>query len=448
MAEQTVEARIRDLERRLDLDPGSRLFVALAEEYRKVGRIRDALSALQKGNLAHPGYVAAQVALGRVYVEAKQTTDAIATFTKVLSADPGNLVAAKSLADIHLDRGDKLESLKKYKLYRALSGDRKVDGIIAELEPQVEPKPVTPLRKWNVPAEPLPPPPSFQDTDKSKRRPTRMPGAMPPPPMDEPFEITPLSFEPGDDSGKGGSHDSEGPFLVPTRDAMIAAPPKPEPPAPKAQAAPIVPDLPAAAPEAAPLPAQVPPAPQAGQTAQTALEADAVTRVIDVSAFAASPAPPETPSEPAPAPAPESPAETEAPALPASEVATVAAVIPSLAAAAVEEASAAAEPAMAASASAPEEPGAPAGRALADLYYGQGHYAEALQIYDDLVSRNPFDEDLQRMRRDAEARLLPAGVTPAAASTDLALERRLARIRTLKGWLTQVKGRVIPSPRP
>ena len=111
MAEQTAEARIRDLERRLDLDPGSRLFVSLAEEYRKIGRLRGrALGALQKGLLAHPGYVAAQVALGRVYLEANQTTDAIATFTKVLVADPGNLVAAKSLADIHLGRGDKLEA--------------------------------------------------------------------------------------------------------------------------------------------------------------------------------------------------------------------------------------------------------------------------------------------------------------------------------------------------
>ena len=102
----------------------------------------DALSALQKGLLAHPGYVAAQVALGRVYLEANQTTDAIATFTKVLVADPGNLVAAKSLADIYLARGDKLEAVKKYKLYRALSGDRKVDAMIAELETQVAPKPV------------------------------------------------------------------------------------------------------------------------------------------------------------------------------------------------------------------------------------------------------------------------------------------------------------------
>jgi tetratricopeptide (TPR) repeat protein len=397
VAEPTVEARIRDLERRLDMDPGSRLFVALAEEYRKIGRFRDALSALQKGLLSHPGYVAAQVALGRVYLEANQTTDAIATFTKVLSADPGNLVAAKSLADIYLGRGDKLESLKKYKLYRALSGDRKVDAIIADLEPQVAPKPVIPPRPV-APAEPLPPPPSFQETDKSRRRPLpRMPGAMPAAPLEEPFEITPLSFEPGEDSGKSAVH--EGPFLVPTRDVLIAAPSKPAAPPPEPTPAPeAVPSVTAieeAAQVAPPPPQPVPAEPPA----------------------AAAPAEPESAPLEQPEPAPPQPAE------PPKAVEVVEAKTPSEAPAPATEA----------------EPSRPTGRALADLYYAQGHYAEALQIYDDLVNRNPFDQELQRMRRDAEARLLPAGSVPEAAAADSALEKRLARIRVLKQWLAQVQ---------
>jgi tetratricopeptide (TPR) repeat protein len=348
VADAAAEAKIHDLERRLDMDPGSRLFVSLAEEYRKLGRLRQALSALQKGLLAHPGYVAAQVSLGRVYLEAGQSTDAIATFTKVLVADPGNLVAAKSLADVQLARGDKLEALKKYKLYRALSGDRKVDGMIAELETQVAPRPVPPPRT-KAPAEPLPPPPSFQETDKSRRR------AMPKPVLrsepsglSEPFEVTSVTFDPGEDSGKARA--SEGPFLIPTRDVALA------------------------------------------------------------------PAPPPAPGEPEPAPveASEAPAPVEAPA---------------------------AVPAVPAE---PEETSKPTGRALADLYYSQGHYAEALQIYDDLVNRHPFDEELQRMRRDAEARLLPAGSPPAsgppaATPPDNALERRQARIRALKQWLSAVQ---------
>jgi tetratricopeptide (TPR) repeat protein len=320
VAEHTAEARIRDLERRLDLDPGSRLFVALAEEYRKIGRFRDALSALQKGLLAHPGYVAAQVALGRVYLEARQTTDSIATFTKVLVADPGNLVASKSLADIYLSRGDNLEAVKKYKLYRALSGDRKVDEVIAHLETLVAPRPVVPARPA-VP-EPPPPPPKFQETDKSRRRTQRTPGEAPPPPLTDPFEITPLPFEIGEDSGQSLTTDD--PFPVPTRDMPLAPPPP------------------------------------------------------------ASPVPPPTPAV---APRPEA--------------------------------------------------AKPTGRALADLYYAQGHYAEALQVYDDLVARHPFDEDLQRMRRDAEARLLPAAAAGGAA--EAGLEHRLARIRVLRRWLALVQ---------
>jgi tetratricopeptide (TPR) repeat protein len=366
VADQTPEARIRDLERRLDLDPGSRLFVSLAEEYRKLGRLKESLSALQKGLLAHPGYVAAQVALGRVYLEASQTTDAIATFAKVLVADPGNLVAAKSLADIYMARGDKLEAVKKYKLYRALSGDRKVDPLIAELETQVAPKPVVPARPAAVaPVEP-PPPPKFQETDKSRRRP--IPKPLPSVADEGPFEIPSLQFELGEDSGQERPTADE-PFLVPTRDVVIAA-----------------------VPPSAPV----------------------------------EPAKREISSEPPPAAEPPAPPPAEIVPFPARPHADV----PPPALAAPPAASVNPEP---------ESAAPPSGRALADLYYAQGHYAEALQIYDDLVNRHPFDNDLKRMRRDAEARLLPAGVTPGSLAPDPGLERRLARIRKLKRWLALVQ---------
>ena len=409
MPDPAAEARIRDLERRLDLDPGSRLFVSLAEEYRKVGRIRDCLSALQKGLLAHPGYIAAQVALGRAYLEANQATESIATFTKVLVADPANLVAAKSLADIHLSRNDNLEALKKYKLYRAISGDRKIDEVIARLEPLVAPKPVTPPRK--AAPEPPPPPPKFQETDKSRRRTVpKMPAAAgEPAPLADAFELTSLPFEPGEDSGGTRTED---PFpFVPTRDVSLAKPAssgrsEAEPPPPA-----FAPPRPSPEPE--PPAFAPPPAPAAA-----APETDAVPPAAPVVAFPApalvvSPAASESPE----APPTEAPAPPEPPAPPPLP-------FPAPAAASAEDAG---------------EPVRPTGRALADLYYAQGHFAEALQIYDDLVTRHPFDEDLKRMRRDAEARLLPASTTPAAAAPDVGLERRLSRIRALKRWLQVVQ---------
>ncbi len=84
-------------------------------------------------------------------------------------------------------------------------------------------------------------------------------------------------------------------------------------------------------------------------------------------------------------------------------------------------------------------PAAPSGRGLADLYYSQGHYAEALQIYDDLVTRHPFDEELMRMRREAEARLLPAGQVHSSVAPDPGVERRRARIRVLERFLSRVQ---------
>ena len=80
----------------------------------------------------------------------------------------------------------------------------------------------------------------------------------------------------------------------------------------------------------------------------------------------------------------------------------------------------------------------PERRALADPH-SQGHYAEALQIYDDLVTRHPFDEDLMRMRRDAEARLLPAGQVHSTTAPDPGVERRRARIRVLESFLSRVQ---------
>jgi tetratricopeptide (TPR) repeat protein len=470
VAELSADARIRDLERRLDMDPGSRLFVSLAEEYRKLGRFKQALSALQKGLLAHPGYVAAQVALGRVYVEVGQSTDAIATFTKVLVADPGNLVASKSLAEIYLGRGDKLEALKKLKLYRALSGDRKVDEAIAGLEAQVEPRPPTPTRQVKkAPAEP-PPAPKFHETDKSRRRSSARPTNQSAAELTDAFEITSLEFHPGDDSGGVASED---PFpFVPTRDTAIstpvASPQAPFPPSP-AQPAPTTPAPPSPAaaavsatstsfssgaplaeppaplappplpPEPAPpsvldsptgpmvLPVPTPPPAEIPDAASDPFSATHASSVLEDTSPSAPPVGPQN-GDGAPQPFFRQSDEAifgEVPALfqNPEDLAPEAALGPK---------SEAEAPAAAAAAT-------PSGRALADLYYSQGHYAEALQIYDDLVTRHPFDEELMRMRRDAEARLLPAGQVHSSTPPDPGVERRRARIRVLERFLSRVQ---------
>lgn len=354
MADPGAEGRIRDLKRRLELDPGSRLFVALAEEYRKTGRIADALSTLQKGLLAHPNYVSAQVALGRAYLEAGQITEAIATFSKVLVADPGNLVSAKSLADVYLSRGESVEAIKKYKLYRALSGDRSVEDIVHRLEEELAPPPPA------LPAPgaaPPPPPPSFSETPsgpirRSRASPIAADAEEQRGEVDDPFDITSVDFEPAESTYP--PPESE-PFPVLSRDTPLVARPGIRPAAPEPESA--------------------------------------VTRQIRVSEL--------LPLSPA--------AESAAP----------------------EQRSQAPR----------SETSSPQGRTLADLYFAQGHYAEALRIYDELAASNPFDREVSRMRRDAQARLLPASSAPGGGVPDAALQRRLGKMRALKQWLSVVQAR-------
>jgi len=132
-----AEARIRELRRRMGQSATSPLFVGLAEEYRAAGRLPDAIVALEKGLAAHQGYVAARVLLGRMYLEAGRVDDAARMFASALALDPANMVSARSLAEIHRSRGEKIESIRKYKLYHALSGDRAAEEVIGELEKEI-----------------------------------------------------------------------------------------------------------------------------------------------------------------------------------------------------------------------------------------------------------------------------------------------------------------------
>ena len=323
--------------------------MALAEEYRKSGRLSEALSTLQQGLLSHPNYLSAQVALGRAHLESGQVTEAIATFSKVLATDPGNLVSAKSLADIYLSRGETLEAIKKYKLYRAISGDRSVDGVIARLEKDLLPPP--PPRSSAIPDAPVPPPPAFLDQPAGPVRRAEFTTAPSEPASgsEDPFDLSPVSFEPLGMPGSAGISEPFGALF-------------PEPAAPAA-----------------------PPPPVADASADVATRAFRLSEILGTPGPAAS----------APPPAGEGPGGSS-------------------------------------DASGAE----PQGRTLADLYFAQGHYAEALRIYDELVSANPFDEELRRLRRDAEARLLPAGSATASGAADPAFERRLKRIRALRQWLS------------
>ena len=124
------ELRLADLRRRLETDSGSRLFVQLAEEYRRMGRLDEALGVLEKGLQEHPGYVSAQVALARVRLDRGEAPAASTVLEGVVARDPTHLVAAKLLVEARLQCGDPAGAKSRLDLYRLLNdGDPESDEL-------------------------------------------------------------------------------------------------------------------------------------------------------------------------------------------------------------------------------------------------------------------------------------------------------------------------------
>jgi tetratricopeptide (TPR) repeat protein len=106
------ETRIEDLRRRVEADPTSIAFAALAEEYRRLGRYQDAVDVCRRGLERHPAYLSARVTLGRALIELDQLEAGARELEQVLASAPENLAAIRALAEVHRRRGELPESIE------------------------------------------------------------------------------------------------------------------------------------------------------------------------------------------------------------------------------------------------------------------------------------------------------------------------------------------------
>ena len=104
--------RIDELKRRVQQDPASIAFAALADEYRRAGLFHDAVETCRAGLQRHPSYVSARVTLGRALIELGEFQEAAEHLEQVLRSAPENLAAIRALADIHRRNPESLESLQ------------------------------------------------------------------------------------------------------------------------------------------------------------------------------------------------------------------------------------------------------------------------------------------------------------------------------------------------
>jgi tetratricopeptide (TPR) repeat protein len=131
--------RIEELRRRVQGDPASIAFAALAEEFRRAGRFKEAVETSRAGLRHHPTYVSARVTLGRSLVELQEFEQAERELAFVLRSAPDNLAARRALGELCWQRLRFADALLHFKAALALAPrDTELPGVIASLERELE----------------------------------------------------------------------------------------------------------------------------------------------------------------------------------------------------------------------------------------------------------------------------------------------------------------------
>jgi len=124
-------AGVRRFEEILKRDPLAYSFAPLADLYRSLGLLEDALQAARKGCAIYPDFAAGQMALARAAFESALKAEAKSALEAVVRITPENLEAQRLLADIYSADGEQAAAL------RCL-------GIVSSLE-TILPEPVMPV---------------------------------------------------------------------------------------------------------------------------------------------------------------------------------------------------------------------------------------------------------------------------------------------------------------
>ena len=91
-------SEIAKLSERFNKDPKSRMFVQLADAYRKNNMIDEALEVLNKGLQYHSQYPLAYLIQGKCFIDKRMLNQARESFEKTISLDPQNVLALQMLA--------------------------------------------------------------------------------------------------------------------------------------------------------------------------------------------------------------------------------------------------------------------------------------------------------------------------------------------------------------
>ena len=119
-------------------NPSSRVFAPLAETYRQLGLIDEALKILNKGIRKHPSYTLGHIVLANCYFDKNQHEDAYKTLLPFVGNHYDNHRLQKLFANICYKLSYFDEALNAFKLVLFISpGDHEVAKIIKKLEDEI-----------------------------------------------------------------------------------------------------------------------------------------------------------------------------------------------------------------------------------------------------------------------------------------------------------------------
>lgn len=107
---------IEKYERSLQRDPNSKVFAALADALREIGKLTRAEEVARHGLGIHPDYVGGYVALGRILFQAKRFDEAVPVLQKAVSVSPENLLAYQLLGSCFIELKNPKEALRAHKM--------------------------------------------------------------------------------------------------------------------------------------------------------------------------------------------------------------------------------------------------------------------------------------------------------------------------------------------
>ncbi|MFH0925417.1 MAG: tetratricopeptide repeat protein [bacterium] len=120
---------------RYEKDPGSRAFFPLAEAYRKIEELDEAISLLRAGLEVHSCYWAAWVTLGRAYYQKGIKEEAVKILEDVLKTVPDNILANRLLGEIYLKEGKIQDALVRYEtILRFSPEDENIRIVVNQLK--------------------------------------------------------------------------------------------------------------------------------------------------------------------------------------------------------------------------------------------------------------------------------------------------------------------------